>query len=100
MFELTTTEQALLLAGSFLFFTLLEEVIPLLQIKYKRIRHTGINLFFILTSVIVSIPFAFLAVHSSKWVMAHGVGILNLVELPTWFFVFTGILMLDFLTSY
>lgn len=65
MVELTTTEQALLLAGSFLFFTVLENVIPLLRMKYKRIRHTGINLFFILTSVVVSLPFAFLAVHSS-----------------------------------
>ena len=100
MVELTTTEQALLLAGSFLFFTLLEGVIPLLQMKYRRIRHTGINLFFIITSVIVSLPFAFLAVHSSKLVMALQIGVLNMVTLPGWLYFLAGILMLDFLASY
>ena len=100
MVELTTTEQALLLAGSFLFFTLLESVIPLLRMKYKRIRHTGINLFFILTSFIVSFPFAFLAVYSSEWVMSHNFGLLNLVEFPAWLYILSGVMMLDFLTSY
>ena len=100
MVELTTTEQALLLAGSFLFFTIMESVIPLLRMKYKRIRHTGINLFFILTSVIVSLPFAFLAVHSSEWVMKHDIGILNFFHLPGWLYILSGIAMLDLLTSY
>lgn len=100
MIELTTTEQALLLAGSFLFFTLLEGIIPLLQVKYKRIRHAGINLFFILTSIIVSFPFAFLAVHSSQWTMQHEFGVLNLVTLPLWLYFIAGLMMLDFLTSY
>jgi sterol desaturase/sphingolipid hydroxylase (fatty acid hydroxylase superfamily) len=68
--------------------------------NYKRIRHTGINLFFILTTVVVSIPFAFLAVHSSNWVTKHKVGVLHLVNLPTWLYVIAGIMMLDFLTAY
>lgn len=100
MFELTTTDQALLLAGSFLFFTVLEEIIPLLQTKYKRIRHTGINLFFIVTSIIVSLPFAFLAVHCSSWVMTNKVGALNFFDLPMFLYIIVGIMMLDFLTSY
>lgn len=100
MIELTTTEQALLLAGSFLFFTLLESIIPLLQIKYKKNRHAGINLFFIVTSIIVSLPFAFVAVHSSEWVMQHKFGALHFFNLPPWLFIIVGIIMLDFLTSY
>lgn len=100
MVELTTTEQGLLLAGSFLFFTLLEGIIPLLQMKYKRIHHTGINLSFIITSIIVSLPFAFLAVHSSDWAIRHQVGILNMLQLPGWLYVLSGLMMLDFLTSY
>lgn len=100
MFDLSTTDQALLLAGSFLFFTLLEEMIPLLQMKYKRIRHTSINLFFIVTSIIVSLPFAFLAVHSSNWVMKNNIGALNLFDLPMLLYIIIGIMMLDFLTSY
>jgi sterol desaturase/sphingolipid hydroxylase (fatty acid hydroxylase superfamily) len=100
MIELTTTEQALLLAGSFLFFTILESVIPLLRMRYKRIRHAGINLFFILTSIIVSIPFAFFAVHSSNWMTEHEFGLLNIFNLPTWLYVIAGFLMLDFLSSY
>jgi sterol desaturase/sphingolipid hydroxylase (fatty acid hydroxylase superfamily) len=100
MIELTTTEQALLLAGSFLFFTFLESIIPLLQEKYKRVRHAGINLFFIITSAFVSLPFAFLAVHSSNWVTRHDFGVLNFVQVPSWLFIITGFMMLDFLTSY
>lgn len=100
MVELTTTEQAMLLAGSFLFFTFLESIIPLLQIKYRKIRHTGINLFFIVTSVIVSLPFAFLAVHSSDWAQRNNFGMLNIVKLPFWLYLIAGIMMLDFLTSY
>ena len=100
MIELTTTQQALLLAGSFLFFTVLEGIIPLLRTKYKRFRHTGINLFFIVTSIIVSLPFAFLAVHSSKWVTEHQFGLLNVANLPGWLYIILGMMMLDFLTSY
>ena len=100
MVELTTTEQALLLAGSFVFFTVLENVIPLLRMKYKRVRHTGINLFFILTSIVVSLPFAFLAVLSSEWVMKHQVGVLNLIQVPGLLYILLGIAMFDFLTSY
>lgn len=100
MVELTTTEQALLLAGSFLFFTFLESVIPLLRVKYQRVRHLGINLFFILTSFIVSFPFAFLAVYSSEWVMRNQFGLLNMVEIPGWLYIALAIMLLDFLTSY
>ena len=100
MVELTTTEQALLLAGSFLFFTFLESVIPLLRVKYQRVRHLGINLFFILTSFIVSFPFAFLAVYSSEWVMRNQFGLLNMVEIPGWLYMALAIMLLDFLTSY
>jgi sterol desaturase/sphingolipid hydroxylase (fatty acid hydroxylase superfamily) len=100
MIELTTGQQALLLTASFLFFTLLEGFIPLLQMKYKRIRHAGINVLFILLSVIVTIPFAFLAVHSSNWVTKHHFGLLNLVELPIWLYIILGIMMLDFISGY
>ena len=100
MFELTTTEQALLLAGSFLLFTVLESIIPLLRIKYKKVRHTGINLFFILTSIVVSLPFAFIAVHASNWTQEQSFGLLNLVYLPDWIYVLAGLMLLDFLTNY
>ncbi|MGZ5133921.1 MAG: sterol desaturase family protein [Flavitalea sp.] len=100
MIELSTTQQALLLTGSFLFFTLLEGIIPLLQMKYKRIRHAGINFLLILLSIIVTIPFAFLAVHSSDWVTRHGFGLLNLGEIPTGLYIIIGIMMLDFFAGY
>ena len=100
MFEFTTTEQALLLAGTFLFFTLLEGIIPLLRMKYQKARHTGINLMFILTSVIVSIPFAFVAVHSSQLVNGLQIGVLNMIKMPDWLYFLAGLMLLDFLTSY
>ena len=100
MIELTTTQQALLLTASFLFFTLLEGVIPLLRMRYKKIRHAAINFLFILLSILVTVPFAFLAIHSSDWVTKHDIGLLNLVELPSWLYILLGIMMLDFFSGY
>lgn len=100
LFNLTMWQEALLLTGSFLFFSLLETIIPLLKFDYKRIRHAGINLFFILTTLIVSFPIALLAVQISQWATTHHFGALNLVALPSWLYIVTGLMMLDFFGGY
>ena len=98
--NLSTTEKALILAATFLFFLLLENVIPLLRLNYKKLRHAGINLLFVLLNVIVTIPFAFLAIHLSDWTSANKIGFLHLVEMPGWLFIIIGFLFLDFIGSY
>jgi len=98
--DLAIWEKALLLACSFMFFWFLESLIPLLRLKYKRIRHAGINLFFIITNIIVSLPIAFLAVHLSEWTTKHQMGVLHVSALPSWIYVVGGLVMLDFLAGY
>lgn len=96
-----TLHRSLILVGGITFFWILEGIIPLFRIDYKKWRHSVPNFFFTLTTIIVNFPLAFLLLKTSDWTVANNFGIINwLPEMPFWSYVFLGVLFLDLIGAY
>jgi|TARA_R110000744_G_scaffold342562_1_gene447753 sterol desaturase/sphingolipid hydroxylase (fatty acid hydroxylase superfamily) len=93
--------RSIILVSGIAFFWILEYVIPLFQLKYSKLRHAGINIFFTLTTILVNFPLAFLLLKTSDWTIANNFGILQwLPVMPLWLKVLLGVMMLDFLSAW
>lgn len=93
--------RSLILVGGITFFWILEGIVPLFSVKYKKWRHAVPNFFFTLTTIIVNFPLAFLLLKTSDWVVANDFGIINwLPEMPLWLYVLAGLLLLDLIGAY
>ncbi|MDR3713447.1 MAG: sterol desaturase family protein [Puia sp.] len=93
-------QRSLILVGGLLVFWILEGIIPLIRLPYRKIRHAGLNLFFTLTTVLINFGFAGLIVFSSHYCSVHKLGLLYLFPLPMWLFALAGILLLDFIGAW
>jgi len=93
-------ERTLILAGGLLLFWMLEGVIPLVRMRYRKFGHAGLNLFFTLTTVIVNFAFAALIVKASIYGSGHKMGLLYLFPMPMWLFTLVGLMLLDLVSSW
>jgi len=93
-------ERSLILAGGLVLFWMLEGVIPLFRIRYHKVRHAGLNIFFTLTTIIVNFAFAALIVKTSLYGSAHKVGLLYLFSMPMWLFTLVGLMLLDLIGAW
>jgi sterol desaturase/sphingolipid hydroxylase (fatty acid hydroxylase superfamily) len=93
--------RSLILVGGITFFWILEGIVPLFSVKYKKWRHALPNLFFTLTTIIVNFPLAFLLLKTSDWTIENQFGIINwLPEMPLWLYVVLGVALLDLIGAY
>ena len=93
--------RSLILVGGITFFWILEGIVPLFSVRYKKWRHALPNLFFTLTTIIVNFPLAFLLLKTSDWTIQNDFGIINwLPEMPLWLYVLLGIMLLDLIGAY
>lgn len=93
--------RSLILVGGITFFWILEGIVPLFSVKYKKWRHALPNLFFTLTTIIVNFPLAFLLLKTSDWAIENQFGIINwLPEMPLWLYVLLGFALLDLIGAY
>jgi len=88
------------LVGGISFFWLLEGLLPLRKLSYKKWQHALSNFFFTLTSIVVNFSLAFLLLFTADWVHANQFGLLHLIEMPFWLFVVLGVMLLDFIGAY
>jgi sterol desaturase/sphingolipid hydroxylase (fatty acid hydroxylase superfamily) len=98
--QISPLTRSLILAGGLMLFWLLEGVVPLVSLQYKKWRHAGLNLFFTFTTVVVNFAFAFLIVLASTWAVERQFGLLHLINLPTWLFIILGLMFLDLISAY
>jgi sterol desaturase/sphingolipid hydroxylase (fatty acid hydroxylase superfamily) len=93
--------RSLILVGGITFFWVLEGIVPLFSVRYKKWRHAVPNFFFTLTTIIVNFPLAFLLLKTSDWAVAQDFGIINwLPTMPLWLYVLLGLLLLDLIGAY
>jgi len=93
--------RTLILVGGITFFWILEGVMPLFSVGYKKWKHAVPNLFFTLTTIIVNFPLAFLLLKTSDWTVANDFGIINwLPQMPLWLYVVLGVMLLDLIGAY
>lgn len=98
--HIPSAHRALILAGGITFFWMIEGVIPLFGFTYNKWKHASINIFFTVTTIVVNFAFALLIVKASDWVVTHRFGLLYLVQMPLWVFLFAGMLLLDLVGAY
>ncbi len=89
-----------LLIGGLVIFWILEGVVPLYRMDYKKWKHAGINLFFTATSVLIAFFFAGLLLKTSEWAVANEIGLLYVIDMPLWLQVLIGVLLLDSVGAY
>lgn len=92
--------RSIILVGGISFFWLLEGLLPLRSLPYKKWQHALPNFFFTITSIFVNFSLAFLLLTTADWVNTNQFGLLHLVSLPFWLYVLLGVLFLDFIGAY
>lgn len=97
---ITPLTRTFILAGGLVLFWVLEGIIPLFRMKYRRMSHAGLNLFFTFTTVVVNFAFAFLIVEASRYAVNNKFGLMYLVQLPVWAFTIAGLMLLDLISAY
>ncbi len=99
--NIPTLHRSFILVGGITFFWILEGIVPLFSVTYKKWRHAVPNFFFTLTTIIVNFPLAFLLLQTSDWTIANSFGIINwLPQMPLWLYVLLGVLLLDLIGAY
>ena len=92
--------RSIILVGGITFFWLLEGLMPMRSLRYKKWRHAWPNFFFTATSILVNFFLAFLLLQTADWTQAKAFGLLHIVALPFWVYVVLGVLLLDFIGAY
>jgi sterol desaturase/sphingolipid hydroxylase (fatty acid hydroxylase superfamily) len=68
--------------------------------NYKYVTHAGTNIFFTLTTVVVNLAFAYFIVLTSDYLYARSYGILNIMSMPLWLYLLSGLMLLDLIGAY
>ena len=84
------------------FFWLIEYIIPLVAFDkgYKKIRHTGVNLVFLLTSFIINLILGIVTVAAATWTADNHFGLMNWIAIPLWAKVLFTLFIMDLFAQY
>ncbi len=94
------SHRVLILLGGMIFFWLIEGNYPLFRFSYKRYRHAGVNLVFLLCTLILNLAFGFTTIKICEWTKANGIGLFNIIEMPVWLLIILSLLLGDFFSQY
>ncbi len=81
-------------------FGLLEQLTPVFGFQYKRWKHAGVNLSFLLTTAVVNFIVGLATAGVYTWVQDKQIGIIHWVPMPIWLQLLVSILLLDFIGMY
>lgn len=97
---ISSFHRSLILVGGLTIFFLLENALPLFTHRYNKWRHSGLNIFFTVTTIVVNFVMAFILVAASDWVVAHQIGLLQIIGSNIIVQLLVGLLLMDFLGSW
>jgi sterol desaturase/sphingolipid hydroxylase (fatty acid hydroxylase superfamily) len=100
--QVTPAQRLVTVLIPLVFFWLIEYIIPLVAFDkgYKKIRHTGVNLVFLLTSFIVNLLLGIVTVAAATWTADHHFGLMNWVAIPLWAKVLFTLFIMDLFAQY
>ena len=100
--QVTPAQRLLTIAVPLVFFWLIEYIIPLFAFDkgYKKIRHTGVNLVFLLTSFIVNLVLGIGTVAAATWASKEQFGLMNWLQFPLWAQVLFTLFIMDLFAQY
>ncbi|MEZ4987343.1 MAG: sterol desaturase family protein [Saprospiraceae bacterium] len=79
---------------------LLEGATPLIHFQYKKLKHIGVNMVFLGTSLAINLLFTAATAGVYLWASVHQVGLMYLVELPFWAELLIAVMALDFVAQW
>jgi len=79
---------------------LLEFGTPLMKLTYRKWKHAGINLVFLLCSLLINVMVGLAIAGVFIWHDAQSFGLLYLIELPIWIELLLAVMLFDFLAQY
>lgn len=91
-----SAHRATILFGGLAIFFLIENALPLFTEAYNKRKHTGINIFFTLTTIIINFCMAFILTGTAYFVEQNGFGLLHWIGADVWATLIVGLLLLDF----
>lgn len=100
-FEQLATWQKLMwimlcLGGSWL----LEGSFPLVQLRYRRLHHAGVNGAFLATTLVINTAFSSASLLAANWTASRGFGLLHFFELPVLAELLIAVVLLDLTAQY
>lgn len=98
--NMPTTHRSAVLIGGLTIFFLIENAVPLFSTNYNKTKHSGLNIFFTVTTIVVNFAMAFMLVKTSDWVVAQEFGLVQWIPMPIWAVLVVGLLLLDFLGAW
>jgi len=100
--DMPTLHRSGLLVGGLAIFLLIENAAPLFSLKtYSRVKHTGLNIFFTFTTVLVNLSMAFLLVRTAQWVDTSSFGVMNwMSDAPILLTALVGLMLMDFVGAW
>lgn len=98
--DMPTEHRSLLLIGGLTFFFLFEQAVPLFSITYDRTKHTLINVFFTLTTVVINFLMAFILLWSADYVVENQFGIIQWLNFPFLAKAIVGLLLMDLIGAW
>lgn len=98
--NISTELRAIFLIGGLSFFILLENSVPLFKMKYKKLKHGGINITFTVITLIINLFGATMILGAVKYNELNNSGLLNIAELPTWLYISGGLILMDLIGAW
>jgi sterol desaturase/sphingolipid hydroxylase (fatty acid hydroxylase superfamily) len=89
-----------ILMGGMIVFWLAEGYYPLFTFSYRRYKHAGINLIFLLTTLILNLVFGLVTISVCNYVTVHQLGLFNWLQFPSWLTIIAGLLLGDLFGQY
>lgn len=94
--QMPTPHRAGVLFGGLALFFMIENAIPLFKATYNRVGHTGLNLFFTFTTIIINFLMAGILVACAVWVENNNFGILPWIGASPLIAATVGLMLMDF----
>ena len=98
--NIPTVHRSILLFGGLAFFFIIENTLPLFRDQHNKWNHTGVNLFFTMTTILVNFSMAFILLKTADWVVTHKVGFLQMIDIPIILQILFGLVFFDLIGSY
>ena len=79
---------------------IIEGFAPLFTTNYKKWKHAGVNLLFLLCSLTINVLFGLATLGIFMWMAQNGFGLLNIIDLPIWAELLIAVMALDLFAQY
>src|SRR5690606_9928040 len=83
-----------------IFCWILEGSFPLFRFGNNKIRHIGVNMVFLSTTMIINAVFGLATVGVFEWIRREEFGLLYMIDLPVWIELLIAVLIFELIAQY